>query len=236
MAADVVPGRGEDDGINLAMRDFALHAFDQLFLRQPALLEEALHQRVVAFGNLLDELLAPIIGVALEVRRDVGELVLAGVALVDPGLHRNEIDHAAEVFLFADRELDRHDVLAELLLQRFERARERCAVAVHLVDHDHPRHREFLGEFPDLLGRHFDTGHAADDDDRGVGDAHRALRFHDEDSEAGRIEEIELRVLPLGDSDGRGDRVLPVDLIGVEIRGGRSVFDTPHACRGAGVE
>ena len=43
--------------------------------------------------------------------------------------------------------------------------------------------------FQTLLGRHFDAGDAADDDRRGVGDAQRRARFHDEDAEAGRVDE-----------------------------------------------
>ena len=45
---------------DLVMRDFALEAVEQLFLREAALLEETLHQRVVAFGDFLDQLLAPV--------------------------------------------------------------------------------------------------------------------------------------------------------------------------------
>ena len=132
------------------MADFALQTIEQLFLRQAALIEEALHQRVVALGDLLDELLAPVVGLGFQLRGDVDRLVLArAVGRVLPGLHRHEVDDAGEVFLLADRQLDGDDVLAELLLQRVERARERGALAVHLVDDDEPRQLELLGELPD---------------------------------------------------------------------------------------
>jgi hypothetical protein len=45
------------------------------------------------------------------------------VGAVEVRLHRHEIDDALEVLLLTDRELDGDDVLAELLLQRVERAR-----------------------------------------------------------------------------------------------------------------
>ena len=59
------------------MPDFALQAVEQLFLRQAALIEEALHQRVVALGDLLDELRAPVVGLGFQLRGDVDRLVLA---------------------------------------------------------------------------------------------------------------------------------------------------------------
>ena len=67
----------EDDGENLMMSDFALQSIEQLFLRQSALIEEALHQRVVALGHLLDELRAVVVGLGFQIRRDVDRFVLA---------------------------------------------------------------------------------------------------------------------------------------------------------------
>ena len=125
MAADIVRCRIEHHRENLMMPDLAFETVDQLFLRQTALLEKALHQSVVAFRHFLNELLAPIVGVALHVRRNVRGVELARtVRCVFVGLHRNEINDPVEILLFADRKVDRHHVLAEFFLQRFERPRK----------------------------------------------------------------------------------------------------------------
>jgi hypothetical protein len=219
------------------MRDLAPQSVDQLVLRESSLLEELLHQRVIALGHLLDQLLAPRLGIALEVRRDVDDVELSGaVGVVLVRLHGDEIDHAAEVLLFADRQLDRHDVLAELLLQGLQRARERRAVAIHLVHDDEARQRVLLRELPHLLRRHFHAGHAADQHRRRIGDAQSRLRFHHEDAEAGRVEKVDLRVLPLHVGHGAGDGVLALDLIRIEVRRGRPVLHPPHARDRADVE
>ena len=138
--------------------------------------------------------------------------------------------------LFAHRQLNRHDVLPELLLQRFERTLRRRALAIHLVDDENARLPVLLRELPHFFSRHFDAGDAADDDRRRIGDAHRALRFHEKNAETGSVEKIDLRVLPLRVCDGGGDRMFAIDLIGIEVRRRRSVFDAPLTRRRAGVE
>ena len=140
MSADVVRRRVEHHRKNLMVADFALQTVDQLFLRQSALLEEALHERVIALGDFLDERRAHLVRLALHVRRDVGSFELSrSVGRVDVRLHRDQIDDAFEILFFADRKLDRNDVLAELFLQRLERAGEGGALAIQLVDDDQPR-------------------------------------------------------------------------------------------------
>ncbi len=237
LPADVVRCGRAKDREDLMVRDLAPQAVDQLFLREAALLEEALHQRIVALGDFLDQFLAGIVRLGLAVVGDVDRLVLSGaVGRVLVCLHRHEIDHAREVFLLAERELDGHDLLAEFLLQGLEGARERGPVAVHFVDDDEAWQLEILGELPHLLGRDLDAGDAADDDGRGVCHAHGPLRFHQENAEAGGVQEVDFVVLPLHVGDRGGDRMLALDLVGVEVRRRRPILDAAEARGRAGVE
>ena len=66
--------------------------------------------------------------------------------------------------LLADRELERRDAGAEPLLQLVERAVERRALAVELVDEDHARDAALLGELPRDLGLHLDALDRGDDE------------------------------------------------------------------------
>ena len=56
------------------MGDLALETVDQLVLRQAALLEEALHQSVVALRDFLDQRGARFVRLALHVSRDIRRL------------------------------------------------------------------------------------------------------------------------------------------------------------------
>ena len=99
--------------------------------------------------------------------------------------------------LFADRELQRRDARAEPLLQLVERARERRALAVELVDEDRARDAALLGELPRDLGLHLDAFDRGDDEQREVGGVQRGRDVADEVGVAGRVEEVDLVAVEL---------------------------------------
>ena len=76
------------------------------------------------------------------------------------GFHGDQIHHAAEFALGADRDLDGHRGAAEIFLDAIERALKIGALAVQLIDHNGAWKLEIVGERPDLLGLDFDAGHA----------------------------------------------------------------------------
>ena len=70
------------------------------------LLEDVLVER----GDDVDELVAPVVGVGLQLGRDVDGLVALALALVpDERLHLEQVDDALELVLRADGELDERD-------------------------------------------------------------------------------------------------------------------------------
>ena len=82
--------------------------------------------------------------------------------------------------LLADRELQRRDARAEQLLQLVERALERRALAVELVDEDRARDAALLGELPRDLGLHLDAFDRGHDEQREVGGLERGGDVADE--------------------------------------------------------
>ena len=100
-----------------------------------------------------------------ELRRDRAVDALA--ALVDVRLHAHEVDRAVERLLLADRDLERHDAAAELLVQRLDRAVEGGALAVHPVDDEEHGAPELQGELPGALGLDLDARDRVEDDERG---------------------------------------------------------------------
>ena len=88
--------------------------------RQLLAAEVLLHELVVGLGDALDERLAVLLGLRLQVGRDLLDLVLGahghvalGVAGPDEGTHVDEVDDAEEVVLGADRQLDDERLRAE---------------------------------------------------------------------------------------------------------------------------
>jgi hypothetical protein len=82
-----------------------------------------------------------------------------------------QVDHALEGVLAADRQLDRHRVGAQALLDLGDDAVERRADAVELVDEHQPRDVELVGLVPHRLGLRLDAADRAEHHDRAVENA-----------------------------------------------------------------
>jgi hypothetical protein len=95
-------------------------------------------------------------------------------------LHADQIDDPGEVFLGADRQLDRHGVAAEPVLDLLDDAQEIRAHAVHLVDEREARHTVLVGLAPDRLRLGLDT---ADRAEHGAGAVEHAQGTLDLDRE-----------------------------------------------------
>ena len=148
----------------------------QRLLGDLGFLEDQLEQLVVVVGDLLEQVLARGRGGVGELRRDLGLfLFLAEVVLVDDRLHRHQVDHAEEVGLGADRQLDRHGVRAEAVDHRLHAHVEVGADAVHLVDVGDARDVVLVRLAPDRLGLRLDAGDRVEQRDRAVEHAQRAL-------------------------------------------------------------
>ena len=95
--------------------------------RQLVALEVLVGELVVHVGDGLDHHVAVLVGLGPELVRDVDDvdLVAQVVAVVDR-LHLDQVDDPLEAILAADRDLDRHGVRAEPLLDAARpRARSR---------------------------------------------------------------------------------------------------------------
>ena len=103
-----------------------------------------------------------------------------------------QIDDAAEVSLLSDRELERSDAGAEAVLELVERALERRALPVELVDEDHARDAALLGHLPGDLGLHLDALDRRDDAHHEVDGAQRRGDVTDEVRVAGGVDEVDL--------------------------------------------
>ena len=209
------------------------------------MLQVLVHEGVVGLGRRLDHLLAVLLGLGPEVRRDLAVLELHPLGFHVPvdGLHADQVDHALEAILGADRQLDRQGVGAQARPDLVEAAEVVGAGAVHLVDERDARHAVLVHLPPHGLGLRLHAGHGAEQRHGGVEHAQGALHLDGEVDVPRSVEDVdavlgEAAVHPLPETGGRrggnGDAALLL-LLHV-VHHGRAVVDLADLVRDAGVK
>ena len=235
--AEVAGRHAAHDREDLAVVGALLERVHDLLVGDLVTLQVALHQRVGDFADLVHQLLAVLLRL---LRLLLGDRDLAPVAalrgVLAEGLHVDEVDHALEIVLGADRDLGGDDVRSEGPLELLERAEEVGALAVEHVHEQHPRDVELGGARPQARGGDLDAHHRVDDEHRRLAHAQRAQRVGDEARLAGRVEQVDLALSPLKRAERGRDRHLPRLLVGVGVRDRRSVGHRAQAVGRAGLE
>ena len=101
--------------------------------------------------------------------------LLAHPVLPDEGLHLEQVDHALELGLRADGQLDDRGQAVEAVLDHLDAPLEVRPDAVHLVHEADARHAVLVGLAPHRLGLGLDARDGVEDRDRAVEHAQRAL-------------------------------------------------------------
>ena len=211
--------------LDLALDGRLAQRAHQLLGRELAALEDALQERVVRLGGALDHLLAPLLRLVHELGGDLALDDLEALArLVEAeGLHADQVHDALEGVLLADRDDDRDGVAAEDGLHVLHAAEEVGADAVHLVHEDDLRDLVLLGLAPDLLGLGLDAGDGAEERDRAVEDAERALDLGGEVDVSGGVDDRDLVVAPEAGGGGGADGDAALLLLDHEVHRGGAV-------------
>ena len=119
------------------------------------------------------------------------------------------------------------------------RLRRRCvevgADAVHLVDVGDARHAVLVGLAPDGLGLRLDAGDRVEQRDRAVEHAQRALDLDGEVDVAGRVDDVDAVVAPVGGGRGGRDRDAALLLLLHPVHDGGALVDLAHLVGAAGV-
>ena len=228
--ADVEHRRRAEERKDLRVERRRPQAGSQLGVGQRAGFEELLHQLLVVLGDHLDERLAR----RVDRRGHVGRHrrfaePAACIGLEDERLLRDEIDDALEVLLLANRQLDRDHRAIARFAERLKRSIEARALAIEAVQHDQARQPELLRSVPHFFGLHHDAGNGVDDDQRRVCDLQRRARVGEEVAHPGRVDEIDLLLVPLGVGEAGGERVLAGYFLFVEVGDRRAFIDLAEA-------
>src|SRR4051794_15048817 len=199
-------------------------------------LEDELDELVVVVGDLLEQVLARLVGAVDVILGDVDDVeLLAELVLVDDRLHPDEVDDPDEVGLGPDRQLHRHGVRAEAVDHRLHGLVEVRADAVHLVDERDARDVVLVGLAPDGLGLRLDAGDRVEQRDRAVEHAQRALDLDGEVDVAGRVDDVDPVVAPLAGGRGGRDRDPALLLLLHPVHRGGALVDLTDLVGATGV-
>ena len=195
------------------------------------------HHVVVELDRGLDQRMAEFLRLRLEIGGNFLVVVLGAEALVlpDDRLHAQEVDHALEAGLRADRQLDADRTAADLGLDLVDAAKEIGADLVHLVDEHDARNAVFVGLAPDRLRLRLDALVAVEHAHRAVEHAQAALDFDGEVDVAGRVDDVEALVMPESGGRGRGDGDAALLLLLHPVHGRSAVVHFADLMRLAGI-
>src|SRR5699024_1344349 len=185
--------------------------------------EVLLHQLFVGPRDRLEELLAVLVGLLLQVRRDLLDRRVGTDRGLPPPvvrLHLQQVDHAVELVLGADGQLQDQRLGAEPVDDGLDGEVEVRAQLVHLVDEADAGDVVLLGLPPDLLGLRLDALLAVEDGDGTVEDTERPLDLDREVDVPGGVDDVDLVVFPEAGhrGGGNGDAALILRLHPVYLR------------------
>ena len=190
----------------------------------------ALEQLVVGDHDAFDEVVVHLVLTLLHLVGDLAYLALAGV--VDVRLVGEQVGDSVERCLLADGQLERGDACAEPIPELFERAVERGAFLVELVDEDHAGDAQLPGESPDPLGADLDSVDGVHHEHGEIDHAQGGVDVANEVGVARRVDEVDLVALPLERGVGQGERHPALGLLGVEVEHGVAIFDPAQTADG----
>src|SRR5690606_36642192 len=176
-------------------------------------LEVLLEEILAALGRGLDQLLAVLLRLGLELVRHVHFLEADALRLLVPDdlLHLDQIVDAPEMLLGADRDLKEHGIALQPLLDLPIDAEEVRARAVHLVDERESRHLVFVRLPPYSFRLRLDAADRAEHGDRTVEHAQAPLDLDPEVDVPRGIDDVDpvlgtALVHPLPEAGGRRRR------------------------------
>ena len=212
----------------IAMKHSLAKSEVDLLHRQVGAAQEFFEERVVRLGGRVDQRRAGFLHVRLDVRRD-RRLLQRALLLEEERLVRREIDEAAELVPFTDGPRDRDEALPQLLARPVDRLREGGVLLVHLRHGAKNGTATLLDTLPHGFRTRLDTGGSLEAEHRGVGRFQPGDEIADEVSVPGRVDEIDLLVLPFDRGEREADGDSSVLLFRGEVEGRAAVLDLPLA-------
>ncbi len=229
--AEVLRRDAAGDRVELVARHRRLERVGNRLRVELLALEVAAHELLVGLDHRVEELLPMLLH---EVGHRVGDRLrpaLTAAGGIHVRAHVEKVDDPGQLVLAADRKLDRDATVGELRPNRLEHAEEVGALAVEHVDEEDARKLLLLGALPDSRGVDLDPHHAAEHDDDSLDDTQRRECVGLEAGVAGRVDEVDLAVLPLEVAQRPRQRHAAPLLVLVPVRDRRPLLDAAEPVR-----
>src|SRR5699024_3278068 len=201
--------------------------------------EVALHELFIGLRDSLDELLAVLLSLLLQVGRDLldGRLgACSNDAWPHQSLHLQQADNTLEVVLSADRQLHDQRLRTETVNDGLHGVVKVRTQLVHLVDEADARDVVLIRLAPDLLRLRLNAFLRAEDSDSAVQDTQGTLDLTGEVDVARGIDQVDLVVVPEAGRRGGSNRDAALLLLLHPVHGGCAVVGLAHLTVDTGVE
>ena len=177
------------------VKDIGSDSFTDFFYCEGIAAEIALHKLFVGLGHGLHQGLVVVLQAVLAAVGNITGCGLLAVPLV--ALLLDDADTADSLVAFVDREMEGNDLGAVKIGESLNGPVIVGVIEIHIGDIDHSGKIVFLTEIPCALCTDFDACLTGDNDDSCICNADSFLHFTDEIEISGRVENIDLAVLPL---------------------------------------
>jgi len=200
--------RDEADRDQVALTERLLERVVQLFRSEfLPLFQVEFHQFLIDLDHLVDQRF-----MGLGHRREIRIT----------GRIEKTVDHAVAIVCW---QVDRQDLVAEILLQPGQQAGQGGTLAVDLVDDDETAEFAFGGAFEHPPGGPVDAGVGVDHHRRGLDRLERTEGMTDEVGISRGVDQVDVSILDIAVGHRRGERVTVAFLFGFEIANGGATLD-----------
>ena len=144
-------------------------------------------------------------------------------------LHRDQIHDACKITFGANRKEYRYYLPSESCPERFQHTVLVRAITIHAIHDNNAGHVHLSGVIPTPAGHCLNATHAIDYDQRRLRGNKRRLGLMQEHIEAGRVDQIDLALVPFAVCRRHRDRHLPGNLFLVPRGSRRTVVHPSEA-------
>ena len=203
----------------------------KFLLGKPALVQVFRQQRIIRFGDVLDQFAMQLDDLFLPRAggRDLREFSPAGSEIVSDDLIAQHVQHLVETGAGIDRDVHGKNAGAEMFAGRSQGLVEIRIDLVQGIDDQNFRDAEVGRVIPDPFGADADAVLGMDDHQGKIGHTQSAERFADEIQVAGRVNDVELLAHPFGMEQGSLHGNAPLLFADVIIGDRAAIGDPAHA-------
>ena len=246
----VLVGRTTDHGHQSVGNGLLADGSLQLLAGDLLTLEVLLHQDFVVLGNSLDQDVAVLLSLLDHILGNgLGTHIIAHVVVVDLSVHIDQVNDTTEGILLTDRQLDRHAVSVQTIMQHLDAAEEVGTHGIHLVDVHHAGDFVLISLTPNGLRLRLDTALSSQNGHRTVQDAQGTLDLNSKVHVARSVDDVDamtvllersrillsLRMRPVAGGCCGGDGNTTLLLLNHPVHGSAAIMDFADLVVDAGV-